>query len=300
MLNLSALTNPILSRQGNLRDPSVYQTEDGYILFYSRFLNEKNEKGECWSRDENWSVASAVTKDFITFKEDRDISPKGFASPGDLISWGGRYILPMQSYPSAPNRLCYIESNDLIHWSDPVFFLEEVLDLPWNIEKRAIDPTFVVAGDRLHCYFVGSDDVNYGAHSNLIGHAVTRDRDLKKWDIQSKTEPLIGCYEDAPDGVENVVVFQEAGQWVMIYSEGLKDQHLAYAVSEDLYKWELKGKIEIPKQKWISTKYGAPFVWKEEGQWIMILMGDGEDHKTTFGLLTSPDGIHWDILKEKQ
>jgi sucrose-6-phosphate hydrolase SacC (GH32 family) len=301
MLNLCSLTNPVLRRRDNLRDPSVYKTGEGYLLFYSRYSSCENDNGESWSRKENWSVASVFTKDFITYQEDRDISPKGFASPGDLIFWGGRYILPLQSYPTKPTMLCYIESKDLLNWSKPAFFLTEVLDLPWNIEKRAIDPTFVVDGDTLHCYFVGSDDVNYGGHSNLIGHAVTGDPDLKRWEIISKTAPLIGCYADAPDGAENVVIFKEACQWIMIYSEGLKSQHLAYAVSKDLYKWELMGKIDMPKQKWMDIKYGAPFVWKEsEGYWVMILMGHGEDNKTTFGLLTSGDGIHWDALKENQ
>ena len=34
---------------------------------------------------------------------------------------------------------------------------QEVLDLPWNTARRAIDPTLIVAPDgRLHCFFVGS------------------------------------------------------------------------------------------------------------------------------------------------
>ena len=301
MLNLSLLTNPVLKRLDNLRDPSVYKTEEVYILFYSRYSHREKDGADSWSKDENWSVASVYTKDFVIYENDRDITPKGFASPGDLIVWRGRYILPLQSYPSKPTMLCYIESKDLVNWSKPIFFLTEVLALPWNIEKRAIDPTFVVDGDILHCYFVGSDDVSYGAHSNLIGHAVTNDPELKSWDIKSKDAPLIGCSTDAPDGVENVVIFKEEEVWIMLYSEGLENQHLAYAVSKDLYDWDIKGKINVPKQEWNAVKYGAPFVWKEvERQWLMILMGQGEDNKTTFGLMTSGDGIHWNMLKEVQ
>lgn len=293
MLNLKHIKNPILRRSDNLRDPSVYRTEMGYYLFYSRFSNKD------WEKEENWSVACVFTRDFIRYEMDTDITPKGFASPGDLIFWNGRYILPLQSYPLKPTMLCYIESKDLVIWSKPKFFLEEVLDLPWNLGKRAIDPTFVVDGDTLHCYFVGSDDKNYSGHSNFIGHAVTIDNSLKKWEIQSKKEPLIGCSEHAPDGVENVAIFKNSVEWIMIYSEGLRKQHLAYAKSKDLYHWTLMGSIDIPHQKWVSKKYGAPYVWKEDKQWIMILMGQDDDDTTSFGLLTSQDGIMWKMLGDR-
>lgn len=292
MLNHSNLKNPVWKRSDNLRDPSVYKTDEGYLLFYSRFSNKS------WNNDENWSVACVFTKDFIIFEEDRDITPKGFASPGDLIFWKGRYILPMQSYPSRPTMLCFIESRNLKEWTAPRFFLKETLDLPWNLEKRAIDPTFVLCDDMLHCFFVGSDDKNYSGHANLIGHAVTQDPTLERWEILSKSKPLIGCSEDSPDGVENITVFKNPDDWIMIYSEGLRNQHLAYAKSQDLYHWVLMGSIYIPRQKWFSQKYGAPYVWKEGDLWIMILMGQGDDDKTTFGLLTSQDGVIWNPLDE--
>ncbi len=292
MLNFDRLKNPVWRRSDNLRDPSVYKTTDGYHLFYSRFSNKD------WSKPENWSIGQVFTKDFITFEHDRDISPKGFASPGDVIFWGGRYILPYQSYPEKPTKLCLSRSDDLISWSEPEFFMEEAVDLPWNQAKRTIDPTFVVDGDTLHCYFVGTDLVNYDGHTNLAGHAVTKDPELRKWDILTIDKPLIGVGKDAPDGVENVVVIRQDNKWIMIYSEGLKNQHLAYALSEDLYTWELKGKIPIESQKWTVTRYGAPFVWKEEGQWLMILMGEDAGHTTTFGLLSSKDGLNWKMLQE--
>jgi len=84
----------------------------------------------------------------------------------------------------------------------------------------------------------------------------------------------------------------------MIYSEGLANQHLALASSTDLREWKLAGPIELPRQKWMVRKYGAPFVWRETDQWLMILMGQSETGKTTFGLLTSPDGRHWALLPE--
>lgn len=291
-MDLKKLSNPIWKRSDNLRDPSVWKSADGYHLFYSRYSNND------WTKPENWSIAHVITKDFVTFEEDRDISAKGFASPGDVIRWKGKYILPYQSYPEVPTMLCYSTSDDLENWSKPVFFLEEAVHLPWNQANRVIDPTFVTEGERLHCFFVGTDRVHYASATNLVGHAYTDDPELKEWTITTVDSPLIGTCEDGPDGAENVTVFQNNNEWVMIYSEGLKSQHLAYITSKDLIHWGNKGKITIPEQSWMSTRYGAPYVWKEDEYWVMILMGEDGNSHTTFGLLTSKDGIIWEALSE--
>lgn len=253
-MDLKKLSNPIWKRSDNLRDPSVWKSADGYHLFYSRYSNND------WTKPENWSIAHVITKDFVTFEEDRDISAKGFASPGDVIRWKGKYILPYQSYPEVPTMLCYSTSDDLENWSKPVFFLEEAVHLPWNQANRVIDPTFVTEGERLHCFFVGTDRVHYASATNLVGHAYTDDPELKEWTITTVDSPLIGTCEDGPDGAENVTVFRNNNEWVMIYSEGLKSQHLAYITSKDLIHWGNKGKITIPEQSWMSTRYGAPYV----------------------------------------
>ena len=293
-MNLNQLRNPVWRRSDNLRDPAVLPVEDGYTLFYSRFSNSD------WQREENWSIASVFTQDFVEFENDRDITPKGFASPGDPVWWHGRYLIPYQKYPVAPARLCYSESVDLRQWSDPTFFLEEANRLPWNRHKRVIDPAFVVDGESLHCFFVGSSDTEEeGHHANLLGHAVTTDGDLRDWTILTPEEPLIGRSERAYDGVENVTVFKTGDQWIMIYSEGLADQHLAYAESPDLTHWTLRGPIDLPVQKWMQRRYGAPFVWKEGERWMMILMGRDADNHTQFGLLTSNNGIDWSPLQER-
>ncbi len=293
-LEVARLGNPIWRRADNLRDPAVLRLDDGYLLFYTRF------SGSDWSQTNNWAVAVVFTRDFVTFENDHDITPKGYGSPGDPIRWHGRYLLPYQSYPNRPNRLCYSESTDGRTWPSarPRSFLPEANRLAWNTLKRAIDPCFVVDGDTLHCFFVGSCKISNG-HANLLGHAVTTDKDLREWRILTTDAPLIGRGERAPDGVENITVFKTGQVWTMIYSEGMKNQHLAYAQSPDLVRWTLKGPIDVPRQTWMHRRYGAPFVWREPDQWVMILMGRGKDNRTTFGLLTSPDGIRWTLLPER-
>ncbi len=296
-LDPGSLRNPVWTNADNLRDPSVLKVADGYQLFYSRFT------GTNWPSPTSWSVAAVFTRDFVHFEKDHDVSPKGHASPGDVVNWHGRFILPYQTYPASPTQLCFSESADLEQWSSPKPFLSKARFLPWNVLQRVIDPTLVIEGDVLHCYFVGSANVTNSAgkvlRANLLGHAVTRDANLEQWDILTTNAPLVGVSERAPDGVENIMVFRTGQRWTMIFSEGLADQHLALATSPDLASWELGGPIDLPPQKWMARKYGAPFVWREPDQWLMILMGENAARRTTFGLLTSPDGSHWVPLPER-
>jgi len=291
-MDYTDLKNPVWARSDNLRDPAIFKTEEGYHLFYSRYSNKD------WQKPENWAIGHVFTKDFNTFTGDHDASAKGYASPGDVIRWKGKYLLPFQSYPLQPTRLCYSLSEDLYHWSDPVFFLEEAAHLPWNSGVRVIDPTLVVDGDRLHCFFVGSDHHSAKWGINLVGHAYTDDPDLKEWTITTVDKALIGTGERNVDGAENVAVFRTGEDWTMIFSEGLRNQHLAYAKSDDLIHWEIKGVIEIEHQEWMSVKYGAPYIWVEDDGYEMILMGENDEHVTTFGLLHSDDGIHWTCIPE--
>jgi sucrose-6-phosphate hydrolase SacC (GH32 family) len=290
-IDSSRLANPVYQSTDNLRDPSVFPVDGGYHVFYSRL------SGPDWADPKNWTVSAAYTSDFQLYADQRDITGAGFASPGDLVHWHGRYILPYQSYPVHPCRLCFSESTDLRNWSEPTFFLDEALGLPWNDAGRLIDPSFVIDGDVLHCWFVGTS--NTPNRANLLGHAVTRDPLLRDWRILSVDKPLLGRSERATDGVENVAVYRTGTQWTMIFSEGLAAQHLAVAASADLYSWTVLGALKIPSQAWMAYKHGAPFVWKEEDRWWMMLMGESAQRRTSFGLLYSKDGLSWTSLPEK-
>ena len=59
----------------------------------------------------------------------------------------------------------------------------------------------------------------------------------------------------------------------------------------------------------MARKFGAPFVWQEDGRWFMILMGEEQGaspdllrngtYNTRFGLLHSCDGLNWDLCPER-
>jgi len=128
---------------------------------------------------------------------------------------------------------------------------------------------------------------------------VTQDPTLESWEILTPDKPLLGRSERAPDGCENVTVYRVGDEWVLLYSEGLLHQHLAYATSADLVRWSFKGVIDLPAQRWMAKRYGAPAVWQEDNHWFMVLMGIGEDDRATLGMLTSNDAIHWNPLPER-
>jgi hypothetical protein len=272
-LNLAKLRNPVWVSKDNLRDPSVIKCPDGYRLFYSRFSAPTGG----WGDPKNWHIAEVFTKDFVQFENDSDISPNGCASPGDVIRWHDRWLLPYQTYPGHPTELVFSESTNLETWSPPKPFLTEALNLPWNKLHRVIDPSFVVDGGTLHCFFVGSANHTNAAgqvvRANLMGHAITRDPKLERWEMLTPDVPLIGYSDEAPDGVENTMIFRTGDHWTMIYSEGLEAQHLAWASSPDLRQWKLQGPMELSRQRWTARKFGAPYVWRDGDRWLMILMG---------------------------
>jgi sucrose-6-phosphate hydrolase SacC (GH32 family) len=99
-----------------------------------------------------------------------------------------------------------------------------------------------------------------------------------------------------PDGAENIDVVRDGDHWLMIYSRGLKNQHLAYAVSTDLVAWTFKDDIAIDRQWWMERRYGAPSVWRGADRWWTPLMGEDAKAFARVGLLTSPDGVRWTVL----
>ena len=102
----------------------------------------------------------------------------------------------------------------------------------------------------------------------------------------------------------------------MIYSEGLRKQHLAHMESSDLYTWSDLGHLLLtdsttPLPRWLQGRYGAPFVWREAEDstassghgtcFWMALMGEYSvrTHSSAIGLLYSHNGLQWHLLPER-
>ena len=333
---LPELRNPLfeLGRKERVRDPAVRLINGTHELFYTHY--EGDPKQMFSSRAlEGYTVRAVRTSDWMSFSPPEKVTPHGFVSPDAPVQWKGTTLLAYQAYPDkalgGPRSGLFVshhvsaKGGKPAHWSAPAPFLEEALDLPWNTQRRAIDPTLFVGPDgKLHCFFIGSAGLPQPASSrarprraNLLGHAVTDDAKLKEWRIVTAEKPLLGVSARAPDGVENVAVFRRHdGAYQMIYSEGLVAQHLAFATSRDLYTWHdggpLKlagagpvqaGSTDVHVQAWMVGRYGAPYVWRDpSGCFRMVLMGEYEvaTHRSAVGLLSSADGEQWELLPEKR
>jgi hypothetical protein len=316
---LDGLENPVISRSDNLRDPAVTQVGDEWHIYFSRVSNSD------WNALENWAVARLRTKDWRSFYDDRDLTPKGYGSPGDIVWWHGRWILPYQSYPVQPSALYFSESGDRVSWSEPRPFLSEALSVRWNSYGRAIDPTIVVHDEQAYCFFTGSLNVD-GRRANVVGLAVTEDPDLQEWEILSKDAPLIQPSERYPDGAENLTIYPaeaeaaspedamkddaviddamiheadpDAGanrRWIMIYSAGLKKQRLAGMWSADLRNWHDPAPIELEPQWWCERRIGAPCTFTVEGELAMLVMGTEEvaGRRTRLGIARRSAAGQW-------
>jgi len=305
-----SLFNPVFSLPGRVRDPAVRLNEAGEAELFFTYFRGNPAAMFTSAGAKDYYVSRVVTRDWQTFSEPSDITPPGFASPDAPIRWDNATIIAFQAYPDKSlggksSGLFFSRRDDGSEiWSEPRPFLREALTLPWNTGGRAIDPTLVLDSDgRLHCFFVGSTKRQRGdrRRANLLGQAVSTDPDLQRWEVLSREAPLIGTSSRAPDGVENVAVFRRRSDAVMIYSEGLKSQHLAHAVSkDDLISWQRRGALSVGEARWTAGRYGAPFVWAEGDCWWMALMGEAETqtHQSAIGLLHSSDGVHWQLLPE--
>ena len=291
---IAAKNNPLLVSDDDVGDPSVLKVDEGYQIYYSR-MRAKIGSQEL-NQPASWSVANVFSRDFVHFENERDLTPRGFSGPGNVVKWRGRWIIPFNSYPVNPTRLFYSESSDLKVWSAPHPFLEQAAKLPWNEAKRVLGTTFIVEGDTLHCFFTGTRSVP--SKANLIGHAITRDPKLEQWEILTENSPLLGVSERTSDGVGRVMVYRTGDHWTILYCEGLTKTHLAWAVSKDLRNLEWKDKVDLPMQHWMERRYGPPFVWNEGDIWRMLMAGINNRMRSNFGLFDSVDGVHWMPLPE--
>lgn len=292
MHDLRELTNPLIARSDNLRDPAVSRKGDEWHLFYTRFSNDD------WNRAENWAVARLRTRDWIHFFDDRDITPKGFASPGEVVSFHDRYLLPFESYPEHPSGLYVSFSADKENWSEPAAILEEARELPWNSYGRAIDPTFVVENERIWCFFTASVPGGGGrGRANAIGLAYSTDPELSRWEIVSANGPIISPTPEIPDGVENLTVYRRKDHWEMLYSLGLKGQRIARMWSRDLIHWHDPTLIDLERQWWCERVQGAPCMIPDTDENTILLMGSDRHRRTRFGAAYRSADDEWRLLR---
>jgi len=277
------ITNPILSlEKAHVRDPAVL-LHDGLAYLYFTYFDPHAH---------TWHIGMNTTEDFVHFSDVALISPEGYASPGNVLRVGGRWVLCTQQYRTFPHYLCLAWSDDLVHWGEPVPFFNTGSENRWNTDGRVIDPYLVEWNGTYYCYYTGSTRWGKPSGHNLIGVAASRD--LATWEDLTPDAPAIGVDFDweEPDGNENNCVIRRDGRWVMLYSASLKHQKIAWATSDDLVHWEKQGLCDVPVFPGSAARFGAPFVVEglaPEGRTAMIYQGEAANGHMSFFLLESSD-----------
>jgi len=198
----------------DLRDPAVFIHDGVAYVFFTHYDFKQVA----------WHVGLATTEDFASFSAIELISPEGYASPGNVIRVGDRFVLCYQQYRDFPHTICLAYSYDLRHWSEPEVVFNTGDDNRWNIDERVIDPYLVPWQGTYYCYYTGSTRWGRPSGHNLIGVAASDD--LKNWRDLSPLGPTIGVEHEweEPDGNEYNCVIRRGEQWFMLYSASLADQ----------------------------------------------------------------------------
>lgn len=281
------LNNPVLSlAEDHVRDPAVL-VHDGLIYLYFTYYNP---------RKPSWHIGMCTTEDFIHYSDISLVSPEGYASPGNVLRVGDRWLLCYQQYRNFPHTLCLSYSDDLIHWEKPISVFNTGPENRWNLDGRVIDPYLVEWQGTYYCYYVGSTRWKSGKGHNLIG--VAGSTDLEHWKDLTPEAPVIGVdypWEE-PDGNENNCVIRQDDRWLMLYSASLERQCIAWAVSDDLIHWEKQGLCDVPVFPGSVNRFGAPFLIPElsrDGRHYMIYQGESAEGHLSFFLLESRDFVTW-------
>jgi len=213
-----------------------------------------------------------------------------FSSPGNIIEYGGKFVMCLQSYcrengekyGNDNSRIFTMTSGDLENWSDPEVMAVKG-DTPVSELGRMIDPYLIY--DRRtglwNCFY----------KQNGISRSVSRD--LKHWE-----------YRGYFNGGENTSTIEIADGYYMFHSP---HNGIGVKFSRDLEVWEDVGEPLTFGQndwEWAKGRLTAGFVlpYNEDGRtvYLMFFHGTGpEDERVIFdthaciGLAWSYDLKHW-------
>ena len=298
--------NPILSVPGcALRDPAIYYHQGEFHLYFTLV------KGLYGDRQE-WYIGHVKTADFILFSEISCISPRGYASPGNVFLHEGHFVICYQSYPrtslaKTPGDVCrlfFSFSDDLETWGDPEIVSEEGCRSAWGLtgswRHRQIDPYVLVEGNTYYLFYKGVMHIGLWASD-----------DLRSWRDLTPDKPLI---EKGPEawshGVENPCVIKVDDTFYLFYvstgkHEGRKPNQFTYLTSRDLIRWDAGRTMHLPRSPLLRDFYNAPFfIDLRDALGIFMVtyhVGNSRDssgrYLSDLGIGWSEDFKHWQFLE---
>lgn len=279
------------------RDPAAIYSNGWFYLYFTLTRIESDRQVfqyVAWSKSNDlrhWTPP-------VTFTP-RD-NRLNYSSPGDIVRFGGEWILCLQTYPrpdgekygNAKARIWIMRSHDLEHWGAPELLRVKGPAVPIEKMGRMIDPFLLEDKDepgKWWCFFKQ--------------HGVSRSwsRDLKNW-----------TFAGSISGGENVSVVISGNQYVMFHSP---ENGIGVKRSSDLKSWHNAGLLKLGQKDWpwARGRITAGFVLDARQvpgveKYLMFFHGSqypeedprgGFDNFASIGLAWSSNLRTWDWPREK-
>jgi hypothetical protein len=291
-IDFSAIKSPIILRGDSVtayRDPTAIYHKGIFRLYYTMVKLQPDGK-RCWV------TAESKSKDLVEWTEPRPLTPvdlnKNFSSPGNIIRFGGKWVLCFQTYPT-PNgekyanndaKVWIMRSDDLENWDEPELMMVKGPDVPVAEMGRLIDAYLVEDKDQPGKWWMFFDD----DAANM-----SWSYDLKTW-----------TYFNRVEAGENVCVLAEDDEYMMFHSP---KNGIGVMTSKDLRHWHDTGELITLGQEnwpWAYGRISAGFILdlrndKRVGKCIMFFHGSGPDDERIIFKTHCSLGLAWsDDLKD--
>jgi hypothetical protein len=234
-VNFASFTSPLLfagDAATAYRDPAAIYYAGEFHLYFTLVKIDANKQPYSYTA---WSKS----RDLLHWTEPKIFTPRdrnlNFGSPGNVIRYGGEWVLCLQTYPR-PNgemhgnndaRIWMMRSPDLETWGAPELLRVKGPDVPQAGMGRMIDPFLIEDKDepgKWWCFY------------KQDGASRSWSRDLKTW-----------TYAGHIPAGENVCVIRDGNEYVMFHSPG---NGIGVKRSPDLQNWRDEALLTLGQKDW--------------------------------------------------
>ena len=293
MIHFDSIHDPVFLHGDRIvayRDPAAHYHEGTFRVFHTQVHRED---------DGRFFLYTAVTqsRDLVSWTPPRILTPRdqrlNYSSPGNIIRYGGRWFLCLQTYPTPENQPCgddtarvfVMSSDDLEQWTEPRMLMVKGPDVPVGKMGRMIDPYLVEDKDEPGTWWCF-----YKQHGASMSHT----RDFETWTYSGRT-----------NAGENVCVLVENDEYVMFHSPA---NGVGIKRSKDLAEWSDGPLLRLRQDLWPWAQgrltAGHVLDLRHEpgiGKYIMFFHGaskEGCEERETHGhaclaFAWSEDMVHW-------
>ena len=189
----------------------------------------------------DWAAATGVveSRDLQTWSEPRLVTPMdkrlNYSSPGNVIRYGGRWVMCLQTYPTPDGghfgdetaRVFSMRSDDLVVWDEPALIPVKGPDVARQDMGRMIDPYLLEDKDEPGTWWCF-----YKQH----GASMSWSTDLETW-----------TYFGRVDAGENVCLLTEDDDYILFHSP---KNGVGIKRSRDLRHWTDHGVLTLGQAAW--------------------------------------------------